>query len=534
MPRRPQGPDAQVRLVLLCGLLGCEPLGSFRGLDKIDEETPGESILVVSPATIDFGTVTPSEAGTQRTLTLRNAGNEAVTVYGHDQLIGLYGEDAQVFSLSAEPVMDIAPGEVHVLPVVFAPPTDGRWEAVLEIQPGDWRVEVLGRGSAPVVGVDDPDGTTAPIGCESRVSVDVFNQGSEPLTVEDLVLDDPWDAWSLTVDPTPAQLDPGERLRLSYAFSPGYLGDSGGLRPATASVITDDPRQARSDVLLEGLALQVDGVEEQFTYSPGAVVDLMVVADTDGVMGLRIPSVQAAVPALIDGFLDVGTSLHTAVITGESPCPQTLPSWADTSVERLARIDHLQVGLEGERGPGSDWLGVQAVTALAQADEGGCLEGFLRPGARLHVLLVAGDHDQSEQSATTQLARIAAEAPVASQTMVSTILPTDTFGCGGTLYDETYAEMAVLSSGALVDLCSSDLSAIVGQIADAAVADLRLALEHPLEPEPIPESIEVEVDGDAWPHYEYRAEDHTIVFDSDRPPGAGSEVVVRYRAVEEC
>ncbi len=32
----------------------------------------------------------------QRTLTLRNAGSQAVTVYGHDQLIGLYGEDADV------------------------------------------------------------------------------------------------------------------------------------------------------------------------------------------------------------------------------------------------------------------------------------------------------------------------------------------------------------------------------------------------------------------------------------------------------
>jgi len=534
MPRRPQGPGARVGLVLLCGGLGCEPIGSFRGLDQSSDEVEVDDILVVSPATVDFGTVSPSDDDALRTLTLRNAGKQAVTVYGHDQLIGLYGEDADVFTLDAEPVMEIAPGEVHVLPVRFSPPTDGRWEAVLDIQPGDWRVEVMGRGSAPVVGVDDPAGTTAPIGCESSVTVDVFNQGSALLAVEELALDDPWDAWSLTADPTPAYLDPGGRLRLRYTFAPGYADDIGGMRPATVSVLTDDPRQPRSDVSLEGLALQVDGVEEGFTYSPGALVDLLVVADTDGVMGLRIPSVQDAVPALVDGFLDAGASLHTAVVTGESPCPQNLPVWADTSVERLARIQHLQDGLEGERGPASDWLGLHAATALAQADESGCLDGFLRPEARLHVLLVAGDLDRSELRASTQLARIAAEAPLSSQAMVSAILPTDTFGCGGTLYDENYAELTALSGGALIDLCAADLPTLVDQVAEAAMADVRIALERPLDRAPIPESIEVEVDGDAWPHFTYRAIDHTIVFDSSQPPRAGSEVVIRYRAVEEC
>ena len=534
MPRRPQRPGARAGLVLICGGLGCEPIESFRGMEDADDTATGTEQLTVSPASLDFGTVSPSEEAAVRTLTLRNSGTTPMTVVGHDQFIGLFGDDSSVFSLDAEPFMELMPSEERALPVHFAPPTDGRWEAMLDIQPSSWQVSIVGRGSAPVVGIDEPAGTTASIGCESSVSVNVFNQGSAPLSVEDLSLDDPWDAWTLTADPTPTQLNPGERLRLRYAFAPRYADDSGGLRSAAMSVFTDDPRQPRSDVSLEGLALQVNGVEESFIYSTSEQIDLLMVADTDGVMGLQIPTVQAAVPALVESFMNVGASLHTAVVTGESPCPQTLPVWADTAVEEMARIEHLQDGLEGERGPGSDWLGIHAATTLAQADETGCLAGFLRPDARLHVVLIAGDHDQSGLRPATQLASIAAEAPLASQTMVSAILPTDTFGCSGTLYAESYAELTVLSGGALVDLCAANLSSAVHQIAVKAVSDVRLALERRLQREPIPESIQVEVDGVSWPHFTYRAEDHTIVFDESQPPSSGSEVLIRYRAVEEC
>mgnify|MGYP000273885983 CR=1 FL=1 len=514
---------------------GCEPLGSYRGPDTKSSPGTSEDTVVAYPSVVDFGTVSVDGGPAQRVLTLANPGDHTITVYGFDQPVGLYGDDAGVFTVDHDsPYVDIAPGEDIDVRVSFAPPTDGRWEAALLVQPGDQTIEVVGRGAAPVVGVDTPPSATANIGCEDSVAVDIFNQGSDRLRVTGLRLDDPWDAWDLAADPTPATVDPGERLRVRYTFAPEYMADSHGPRPATLTVETDDPRTPLQTVTLDGLAVQVDGVEEQFTYNPGAAVDLLVVADTDGVMGLQIPAVAAAMPALVDELHAVGATLHSAVVTGGSPCPETFPAFADLSVERFERASLLQDGLEGDAGAGSDRLGEHTVATLAQDFAGGCLEGFLRDDARLHVVLVAGDADLSTLRSSTQLAQIEAKAPNAANVFVSAILPTDTFGCDGTRYAPTYAELAVQSDGAVIDLCSDDLSGAMSQVADASVADLQAALEHTLGREPIPESIVVEVDGEVFDDFTYRVLDQTVVFDADHPPRAGATVVVRYRALEAC
>lgn len=512
---------------------GCEPLGSFRG-SRPDPGTDAEApLLVALPTVLDFGTVSATTPAT-RGLTLVNAGEHPVTVYGHDQPLGLLGDDASVFRVDAEPVLELEPDRQVDLQVEFVPTTDGRWEASLMVQPGDQRIDLVGRGSAPVIGVEEPDGTAATIGCENSVPVDIYNQGSEVLTVDALEVDDPWDAWQLAADPVPAQVRPGERLRVRYTFAPRYDADSHGLRPATLTVWSNDPASPRTALQLDGLALQVDGVEERFTYSPGASIDLLVVADTDGVMGLRIPEVTDALPALVTGLQAAGASLHSTVVTGGSPCPQTFPVYADVTVERDARVDALAEGLSGDPGVGSDRLGEHAAAALAQAVPGACLEGFLRPGARLHVLLVAGDDDLSTLQPATQLARLQAEAPNASRVTVSAILPTDTYGCDGTVYSPAYAELAASTDGALVDICADDLPGAVVAIADAAVAELEAALEHPLGRPPIPESLEVTVDGEPWSDFTYRPEDRTLVFPATAPPRAGAQVVVSYRAADDC
>jgi hypothetical protein len=521
-------------LLSVCVSAACEPLASHRGFASDKDVGTEEPLLVAYPSILDFGTVPVSSDLVVRTLTLENPGTVPVTVYGHDQPIGLYGEDIGVFTLDTEPILELAPGEVYAYAVMFSPQTDGRWEAALDLHPGEQVIEVVGRGSAPVLGVDEPTSAVATIGCEDSVAVDIYNQGSAPLTITDLDLDDPWDSWTLAADPVPAKVEPGERLRVRYSFSPEFDADSHGQRPASLTVHSDDPLTPSTTVALTGLAVQVDGVEERFIYSADSSVDLLVVADTDGVMGLRVPEVSAAMPTLVSNLVAVGASLQTAVVTGGSPCPETFPAFADPSYEILERAALLQAGLLGDAGLGSDRLGEHAAAALEQAGSGSCLDGFLRPDARLHVLLVAGDDDLSTLRSSTQLARIVARAPDASRVTVSTILPTDSYGCDGTIYSASYAELAAQTDGAVIDLCSDDLSAAMVQIADAAVADLDAAFEHALGRAPIPASIEVTVDGEPWPHFDYRAIDHTVVFDASRAPRAGAEVVIAYRAAEEC
>lgn len=514
--------------------MGCEPLSSYRGLDGADGggQASGGSLAAI-PTWLDFGTISAGGLPATRTLELVNTGDAAVSVFGHDQPVGLFDDNASVFSVESDGVLELEPGESVRLPVEFAPPTDGRWEAQLTIAPGPVPVDLLGRGRAPVVGADGPAGVVAAVGCESTATVEVFNQGSARLELSDLTLSDPWDVWSLAADPTPAFIEPGDRLRVRYRFSPAYDPSGGGLRQATTRLHTDDPRQPVLDVALEGLALDTEGVVESFTYQPTAAIDMLVVADTDGVMGLQIPGVQAAMPRLVDAFADAGVSLQAAVVTGDSACPTTSPPFAVPTDERALLLDVLESGLDGPFGPGSDRLGDHAVQALDQA-AGGCLQGLIREDAFLHVVLVAGDEDRSAASPATQLARIRAAAPAAAATRVSAVLPTDSLGCDGTVYSASYAGIAAAAGGAVIDLCADNLGDWLPLIATAALQDAAEPLAHTLAVEPIAESIAVTVDGEPWGAYRYDAASRTVLFDAASPPRAGASVSVTYRAIDDC
>ncbi len=528
-------PPLEYTLFFLVGLLSaCQPLGSYEGLPPDAPALPEPSLLVVYPTLIDFGTVRVTGESIARTLTFENPGDAWLQVYGHDQPVGLYGEDIRVFQFETEPILELAPGASRPIAVTFTPPEDGRWEAALLLEPGSQTVEVMGRGSAPAIGLDQPEDVVIPIGCEASVAADVYNQGSAPLDITGLELDDPWDAWSLAADPIPATVAPGQRIRVRFTFAPQYDGDTHGPRMATVTFRSNDPMSPTTSVALEGLAMQLEGVTERFTYRADNNVDLLVVADTDGVMGLRIPAVLEAMPALISQLSSAGALLHSAVVTGVSSCPQTVPAFADPSYDQQARVDLLTEGMNGSAGPGSDMLGEHAARALAETAPEDCLAGFLRPGARLHVLLVAGDEDQSNRTPETQLASIAAAANDASRVTVSSILPTDDIGCYGTVYSETYGRLAADSNGAVVDLCSDELTEAIGQVAVAAMTELEAALEHPLQYPPIAESIRVTVDGEPWTDYTYRASDQTLLFDATNPPPVGGAVEVTYRAMDAC
>jgi hypothetical protein len=316
---------------LVCIISACQPLGSYEGLPPDAGSPPAASPLVVYPTLLDFGVVRVTGEPIERTLTFENPGETWLQVYGHDQPVGLYGEDISVFQFETEPILELAPGASVPIKVAFTPPKDGRWEAALLLEPGSQTVEVTGRGSAPAIGLEQPDDVVVPIGCDTSVAVDVFNQGSAQLEITGLDLDDPWDTWSLAADPIPATVAPGEHIRVRFIFAPQYDGDAHGPRMATATFQSNDPVSSTKSVALEGLAMQLEGVTERFTYRADNNIDLLVVADTDGVMGLQIPSVQAAMPALVSQLSSAGAILQSAVVTGASYCPQTEPAFADAS-----------------------------------------------------------------------------------------------------------------------------------------------------------------------------------------------------------
>ena len=118
-----------------------------------------------SVAPLPIGTIPVDGGSVMQLLNLENPGDTDLTVYGHDQPIGLYGDDTSVFAFDTNPLVSLAPGESLSVPVVFTPRTDGTWEALLEVNPGEQSILIRGSGAAPVIGVGPTSPPTAAIGC---------------------------------------------------------------------------------------------------------------------------------------------------------------------------------------------------------------------------------------------------------------------------------------------------------------------------------------------------------------------------------
>ncbi|MDP6933128.1 MAG: hypothetical protein QGG40_09435, partial [Myxococcota bacterium] len=83
--------------------------------------------------------------------------------------------------------------------------------------------------------------------------------------------------------------------------------------------------------------------------------------------------------------------LQATVATGDSECPAT--EIVSSELHPLLQAEALAAGLEGSSGSGSDRLLSHAIAVLGHDAGGDCMEGFLRDGARLDLLIIAGTAD---------------------------------------------------------------------------------------------------------------------------------------------
>ncbi len=533
---RPSGAYSPLAVALLCA---CDPLASYHGAPTIDAKEDAEALLVVHPTSLDFGTVPVTGESVVRVLNLENPSQTDLIVYGHDQPSGLYGDDTSVFRFDTAPLVPLAPGESISVPVHFSPHTDGIWEAALEVNPGGQSILIRGAGSAPVIGVGPTETPVAPIGCTVSTSMRIANQGSAALELDAIALDDPWDAWGLDTSALPATIAPGSTLTVQADFTPRYADDTYGARPANATIHSNDPAAPQAPVPLYGEAEQLTLVRENFTYAVSNDIDLLVVADTSHVVQGWLPNVKAAMAPLVFGLEDAGASLQTAVVTGASPCPSTVPIYADSSTDLEQRVDHLALGLSGDAGTAYNQLGILAGLSLDQAGAGGCLEGFLRPNSRLHVLLVTGVADVSTEDAIEQvdLMREALdEAHLLDEHRfkVSALMGTDASICLGAVFSASYLSIVESTGGTVVNLCSSALGTDIKAIRDNALQGLEAAYTYPLVRSPIAESIRVRVDNEPWTDFQYSAETNTVLFDGPDIPGVNSNVEIEYREQQDC
>lgn len=495
---------------LFLALIGCHPIGTIP--DHDDASKADTERIAVTPAEIIFPTVSVNqEISVTRSFSVTNLGATRVTVTGQDEPTG-------PFRVAATPLLTIDAGETVLVDVEFAPETDGRWESTLVIQPGAETVHLEGEGTAPVAAAEDLNFDPVVLGCTGTTTGTVRNNGREALTFSGAVVGS--DEFSVVGFPTSISPDGTDVVELS--FTP----QGGGPRSTSLVLSTNDPAHPELAVTVDALAYEGERVNESFYYAPSNPTDILFVVDTGESMAKRLGAAGTAIKGFVDAIRTTNVDYHVASLGSASSCPEAIPGFttrSDTSLETEAGLEQ---GFAEAPGSWEDDLLDLAAAALDQAIVDGCLAGYRREEADLHVIAITDGPAATslDDAVDTLRRRVTGEASF----RLSALVALGSCGVDGDIWED-----AVASTGGVADdLCESDWGPAFLDFSELPPgAD---PVTYPLAEVPVPSTVSVTVEGTDFDLWSYDAQANAVVFDGTAVPALGAQVEIQYVLAVAC
>ncbi len=507
------------RSILVLGLVaGCSEFG------LVGAEAPATGVgpdILVDPPALTFGTLSAEEEEIQA-FEVQNIGD--ATLHVADVSLG----SGVAFELvGAGKPFDLAPGASRALEVVFSPAggDENFGQVIVTSDDPDTpraTVDLLGFGASPEL-VVTPDhhvfGDTF-VPCGASVDLTLENVGDEALVVTAL---DYTSGGMLSLDPAslpelPLTLDPGDSRSVTVAFEAATKGsDSGRL-----DVTSNDPRGIVS-ADQDGEGTYEQEVTEVFTEPGVPPVDVMLLIDNSCSMEMdNTDDVRRGIPDFLDR-LEQTADWQLVEVTLPSGCANGgVLTPASPSVEQL--LVNFAFNSD-DSNPRTEKLFELADLALGKTGPGDCNEGFLRPGALLHVIVLSDEPEQSGRNASYWVSRLGSYVASPEHLVISGVLDVNRFcGTGAAVYSTAVDQ----TGGSRLNICNASWGANFGDLASEVLAGIRI---YNLANEPDPASVVVKVNGVPTTSFRVQGSDVTI---EDPPVGEGDLVEITYGTFAVC
>ena len=534
-------------LWFLVPTLGCAPMGPPRS--EAENSPPADTQVLVDPAVIDFGTFEfPEEPDDPQFLTstfsVYNASLESMYLQGQGDVIGS-GE----FTVQGAPGPDTLAGhEVVEYTVVFQPHVDDVYEGEISLNLGDAIVEIYGEAHAPRLEVQDVVQISTPFRCVQEHSLRVQNIGHEPLEINpnDFSSAGPQYGLSWTSEEQ-VDLAPGTVTELGLMFEPtdDHVGET---HEIEARIGTNEPGDPIRTITIQAEAIDVVDTVESFRFDTDLQSSLLIVPDTRPAMATTLEAFAAAADSLVATIANKNENgVQVAVVGGSGldglPCPTTERAFYDTRVDKLGDIAAAIAEGLTEPGASAGNLLELAQGAVYEMGDGGCLDGFLRPGTSLHVLLLSNGSEDSDNLPSTLAQSIALQVTALSGTgtEISVFVPggqdCSDQGCTRLIEAEDYLD------GSVLDLSTSDWNEALESYGAKLVpppGDLPLILSqaaHQTSEGVAHIALTFDVDGETYQiesDYWYSSPLHAVMLDMAAPIPAGALVHVAYLPAAAC
>ncbi|MBM4365102.1 MAG: choice-of-anchor D domain-containing protein [Deltaproteobacteria bacterium] len=376
---------------------------------------------------------------------------------------------------------------------------------------------------------------TVGVGCDAEKPLTITNVGEAPLTIDGSAIEgDPGFEAELVV----TTLDPGESVVMAVRFVPEDA------TPGRAKVVvtSDDPDEHVSEVPAVGTGEFAGLATDSFVQEVDPV-DVLWVIDNSSSMGTEQARVMAEISAFFSWFDTLRLDYHMGVIATDVVSPQFAgqlvgsPTYLEkTTPDAETRLaERINLGTD-DMGDESGLLAVEM--ALTDPLLNGYNAGFLRPDARLAVIFLSDEPEQSAYDAQHYIDFLKTLKSDPSRVLVASIVGDYTNGCANTCDDveqragagDKYIDVTTAYDGVFGSICTCDLSPTLDEI---GMKSTLFSRSFALSQVPSDSTeIRVWIDGEETSAFVYDAENNAVVFDG--APLNGSQIDLEYPVDDGC
>ena len=515
-------------LLLLSTISGCADY-ALMGIEKRQAE------ILVHPSHINFGHLESGLESEQEYFTITNTGDEDLII---SSPVLISGNDR--FSLLTEDDDDIVipAGEIVQFNVTYEPKTFESNGGYIEIISSDddessSMVTLEGYGDAPVMTVEpaEVDYGLISIGCDNEERITITNDGNMTLEVSSItqMVTQPADIvleFGSLPEP-PWEIEPG----LSLDFLVSYVPTDTGFDESLISIQGNDPMTPEVEALQVG-----DGdVERWYTQTwlqeEILVLDVLWVIDNSGSMNRFQTNLAANIGSFMSAFAATGADYNMGVISTDNWNLGSIitPYVTDPEGELASQV------MMGIYGSGMEKGVEMAAEALKDPSSAGPGGAFFRPDAKLVVIFVSDEPDHSSPGWSSYLTFFDTLKPVCDFVPYG-VIGDYPGGCsishpyGNAQFGAGYWHLIDHYGGSWYSICASDWGVQLQDLAGEVTGRRTFGLD---ETDPIVDTIEVTVNGQATTDWEYDESGNAVVFADGHVPEEGQTVEITY-AVWGC
>ncbi len=514
--------------LLLSVLLGCSDYAMV-GVEKRQPE------ILVYPMHLDFGHLQSGLESDQKYFTITNTGDEDLVITSP---VLISGDDRFDILQDGEDEIVIPGGEMIQIDVTYTPETFESNDGYVDFQTSDEDEQVInvtleGHGDAPVMTVEpvDVDYGLISIGCDNEERITITNDGNMPLVVSsvsqmvtqpvDIVLEygslpePPWD------------IAPG----LSLDFLVSYVPTDTGFDESLITIKGNDPQTPEVEALQSGDGDVERWYNQTWLQEEIPVLDVLWVIDNSGSMNRFQTNLSTNIGSFMSAFAATGADYNMGVISTDEWYlgPIITPYSADPEGELASQV---MMGIFGSGMEKGIEMAAASLSSSAAAGPGGA---FFREDAKLIVIFVSDEPDHSSPGWASYVTFFDALKPIGDFVPYG-VIGDYPGGCtisspyGNAQPGTGYWNLIDHYGGSWYSICASDWGVQLQDLAGEVTGRKTFRLD---EEDPIVDTIEVSVNGQATTDWEYDETTNAVVFTDGHVPEEGQTIDIDY-AVWGC